>query len=201
MVAFHPASLRPLHQQLLGLSLSQLCVPATHASAAHLYSTLHLLPGKSASSGAYLADLAAAVGSAHDALDAVVGKVWEEEEDGAREVPAGGGGGIIWKGWDGKEGDLRKEKDGQRRMFRGLERLRGLIGLTCRMLRLPSTRPVPVPIGTVLSLALRMFRLTSDGQTLNHVNPTELALAQTLLPELHMLACAVTGQLTLWFVP
>jgi len=59
---------------------------------------------------------------------------------------------------------LKRDRDGLRRMGRGVERLRGLVGVVAAMLRVKTERPVPVPIGSVLALGLRLFRLTGDGQ-------------------------------------
>ncbi|KAL7414731.1 hypothetical protein BDY24DRAFT_384372 [Mrakia frigida] len=197
LLVLHPPSLRPLQPTLLSLALTNLLIPAHHSASAKIYSVLHLLPGKTASPQAYLSDLNAALSSASDAVSSVVSKVFEEEGaiDGA--VEEGAKGGIKFKGWEGKEGELKRDRDGLRRMSRGVERLRGLVGVVVAMLRVKTERPVPVPIGSVLALGLRLFRLTGDGQTVDHVDPTELALAQTLLPEMYMLGCAIVGQLVL----
>jgi hypothetical protein len=109
-------------------------------------------------------------------MDQIAGKVWEEEGSLGREGGDGKEVGIKFKDWEGKEGDLKREKDGLKRIERSFGRLKGLIAVVCRMLRQPSPRPVPVPIGLVLALALRIFRLTSDGL----VSSRGLSLSLTL---------------------
>lgn len=162
LIAFHPPTFRPHLPRLLPLSLRHLSDPSLAGSSAHLYATLHLPTGKGSSPAAYVADLRAALGSATECLDQIANKVWEEEGSFGKDATEGAGG-IKFKEWEGKEGDLRREKDGLKRIERSFGRLKGLVGVVCRMLRQPSPRPVPIPIGLVLAVALRIFRLTADG--------------------------------------
>ncbi|CED82913.1 Armadillo-type fold [Phaffia rhodozyma] len=196
LVALHPPSVRALHASLLSTSLAGLSTaqhPSTRQAAVKLYTSLHLLPGKSASPQAFVHDLQSALTSAHECLDALFQGVFEEQAGGRQARDDIGELGIKWKGFT----ELAKERDSLKKRSVALERLDGFVRLVTGMLRQPTSRGVAIPAGTVLALPYRILRITSDGLMADHANPEESNLVKVMLPQLYILACGLLGQLTL----
>lgn len=155
LVSLHPASLRPLQGQLQTLSLRALTQPGATAAnkraAVNLFTALPALLGKSAMPQAFHVAILAALESAHQGVDSLFEGVIEEatrERDGE---------GLKFAPWD----EVRREKDGWRRRASGKARVEAGVRLVAGLLRQATERAVPVPIGSVLALALRVFRVTS----------------------------------------
>ncbi|EJD53473.1 hypothetical protein AURDEDRAFT_79907, partial [Auricularia subglabra TFB-10046 SS5] len=179
LIAAFPTLLRPLHAQASSLSLRFLqgrypCPQPSSlvASAAQLNSVLHLTGGKVGGATLWKKSLDDAIGSANMHL-----------------------------------GELRSTfADGQRRATQGdaadpavviphaLDALRATVILLCHLLRSPSTRPLPVPVGSVVQLCSRLLQATQDEPLEHSYDKARRAMEVAAVPALWLLGSELVCQ-------
>ncbi|KAI5455060.1 hypothetical protein NCC49_002333 [Naganishia albida] len=166
--------------------------------AALVLAHLHILAGKVAASPAFHTDILLALTEAHVCLSALI--------DGTLSLPP-------WAGPQGQGaaaaavtlvqtvdtktrqdvplGALAREVASEEKIQPFMRALEGWTGLIHALLAFPTARPVPLPLGGILHLAMRTLTCTPDVALLDHVQgDTELAAAlHATLPRLWIAGC------------
>lgn len=166
--------------------------------AALVLAHLHILAGKVAAAPAFHTDMLLALTEAHVCLSALI--------DGTLSLPP-------WAGPQGQGaaaaavtlvqtvdtktrqdvplGALAREVASEEKIQPFMRALEGWTGLIHALLAFPTARPVLLPLGGILHLAMRMLTCTPDVALLDHVQgDTELAAAlHATLPRLWVAGC------------
>ncbi|KZW03784.1 hypothetical protein EXIGLDRAFT_663068 [Exidia glandulosa HHB12029] len=177
LVAVFPTLVRPLHAQASALSLRFLQgrypsqqPSALVSAAAQLHSVLHLTGGKVGGANLWKKS----VDDALLAANAHVAELRSTFEDGQRRDAA--------------------SSDPTVAIPHALDALRGTVALICHLLRSPSSRPLPVPIGSIVQLCRRLLQSTAEESLENAFEKSRRAMEAAAAPELWRLGCDLLSQ-------
>lgn len=182
LIAAFPTLLRPLHPQASSLSLRLLqgrypCsqpIPLVTA-AAQLHSVLHLTGGKVGGAALWKKSVDDAIGSANMHL----GELRSTFSDGQR-----------------RTAQENTAADPVVVIPHALDALRATVTLLCHLLRSPSTRPLIVPVGSVVQLCSQLLQATQDEPLEHSYDKPRRAMEVTAVPTLWALGGDLVCQLT-----
>ncbi|TXT10694.1 hypothetical protein VHUM_02199 [Vanrija humicola] len=178
------ASLRPV---LTGLLLR---IPPTLApepvvrAAAETLAALHLVAGKAGAPAAWGADMKDALGGFAAGVAGLAADAWIEEAPRAAPFTA-----PVTLPPLPVDPVVRAEA--------ATAWVEGYAELVLALLRLPSARPVPVPLVQIVSCALRAVNLTFETPVAEHVSPVHHAALLSAIPRLNTAGLLLLGQAAL----
>ncbi|KAL1408936.1 hypothetical protein Q8F55_005750 [Vanrija albida] len=191
LLAANPAPFRPAVQALrpiitaLLLRLPPADAPeAIVAAAAETLAVFHLVAGKAGAPAAWGADMKDALGGFAAAVTGLAAEAWVEEAPRATPFPPPASFPLP-------------PADPVQRAEAAIAWVEGYAELVLALLRLPSARPVPVPLVQVVSCALRAVNLTFETPVADHVSPVHHAALLSAIPRLNTAGLLLLGQAAL----
>lgn len=152
--------------------------------AADLLSVLHFTSGKAGAPAAWSSEMKDALGGVSASVSALTADAWEEEPLRAPAFPA-------------PATFPTPPMDPLARTVTSVAGIEGYIEACVALLTVPASRPVPVPLAQVISVALRLLSLSLDSPMAPHISPAHRAALLSSLPRLWnagvlLLASAIT---------
>ncbi|WOO82813.1 uncharacterized protein LOC62_04G006299 [Vanrija pseudolonga] len=153
-------------------------------AAAETLAVFHLVAGKAGAPAAWGADVKDALGGFAAGVAGLAADAWAEEAPRATPFPSPATLPPL-------------PVDPTARAEAAIAWVEGYTELVLALLRLPSARPVPVPLVQVVSCALRAVNLTFETPVAEHVSPVHHAALLSAIPRLNTAGLLLLGQAAL----